>query len=284
MDPILERLALSFTNTVVADDGILCPHEVDPDVRAEATWSRMARQDAIWAAAASTSSDPFAKYPVWIEAHLDGDAETLLDAGCGYGRVSIPLLQRFPALRVLGVDASREMLRGFAELATRHAVRPRVLLYHGNLAHLPIASDIFDRVLSSAVLLHVPRAEAVRIVNELLRVLKPGARAVLVASFPNLWNLEGVQDALRERLWRDGQRNGPLRVYTQGQVQALFRGWREVQILEHGAIILPRHILHVPLPLGTRIRALNALVADRYLPRLVRSGCFIAYHDVVAVK
>jgi len=284
MDPILERLAASFADTVADDEGILRPRQSDPDARAQETWSRMASQDAIWAAAASTSSDPFAKYPVWIEAHLDGDAETLLDAGCGYGRVAIPLLRRFPALRVLGVDASWEMLRGFAELARRHQVSERTLLYKGNLAHLPIASDTFDRVLSSAVLLHVPRAEAARIVNELLRVLKPGGRAVFVASFPNLWNLEGVQDSLRERLLRDAQRNGPVRVYTRGQVQALFRSWREVQILEHGAIVLPRHVLHVSLPLGMRIRALNGRAADRYLPRLARTGCFIAYHDVVAVK
>jgi trans-aconitate 2-methyltransferase len=53
---------------------------------------------------------------------LNGD-ETVLDAGCGTGRVTEMLLERLPRGRVVAVDGSPAMARRPARASTRRASR-----------------------------------------------------------------------------------------------------------------------------------------------------------------
>src|SRR6185295_11453739 len=179
------------------------------DKRADIVWSAAARDGAINAAAATTDDNPFAKFPDWVAGCVAGSEGTFLDAGCGYGRVSIPLLKANPGLRCVGVDASPVMLEKFVELANRHGVGDRVELYCGNLASLPFPESHFQLVLSCAVLLHVPKREARTIIGELRRVLVKEGRLVLAGSFPNLFNPEGLAE-IRNNF--RATRNGPVRV------------------------------------------------------------------------
>src|SRR5688500_4298741 len=130
---------LPLTVPAVQRDGIWFPEQAGADRRADAVWSKAASENAIHAAAASREADPFAKYPDWVLPHFSGAAGRMLDAGCGYGRVSIPLLKANPGLRCVGLDASPVMLRAFQELSVEHGVRDRVEFYCGNLEPLPFA-------------------------------------------------------------------------------------------------------------------------------------------------
>lgn len=101
--------------------------------------------------------------------HLKGD-ETVMDAGCGTGRVTAGLLERLPRGRVVAVDLSQNML----EEARSHLV-PRfhrqVGLVRADLAQLPF-SESFDGVFSTAAFHWVP--DHPRLFNSLKRSLKPG--------------------------------------------------------------------------------------------------------------
>jgi len=265
-----------FTTPLTQDGCIYYKSEKDADDRAERKWSKLANCNPIAAATASSSEDDFVKYPHWIRRHIEGC--TLLDAGCGYGRVAIPLLLENPNRLCLGVDASPVMLTKFRALAEKHGVQRRATLYCGNLTNLPIKNASFDCVFSCGVLLHLPYAETEAVLDELFRVLKPGGRIILASSFPNLLNLEGLQNAAYQRLY--SARNGPVRPYTRSAVRGLFRRYSHVQVFSASALLLPRQIGPIPLPFGTAIRWINTCGSSW----IRNSGWFASHHEVVAVK
>jgi trans-aconitate 2-methyltransferase len=72
-------------------------------------------------------------------------SETVLDAGCGSGRVTEALLERLPQGHVIGVDGSAEMLA-----AARTRLSDRVELIHQDLEQLDIGERRVDAILSTA--------------------------------------------------------------------------------------------------------------------------------------
>jgi trans-aconitate 2-methyltransferase len=81
---------------------------------------------------------------------LRGD-ETVLDAGCGSGRITQALLERLPRGRVIAVDASASMLNAATErlAAARRAEDGRVELRLADLLELELPEPV-DAVLSTA--------------------------------------------------------------------------------------------------------------------------------------
>ena len=75
---------------------------------------------------------------------LNGD-ETVLDAGCGSGRVTEALVERLPRGHVIGVDGSAEMLA-----AARTRLGERVELVHQDLEQLDLGERRVDAILSTA--------------------------------------------------------------------------------------------------------------------------------------
>jgi trans-aconitate 2-methyltransferase len=77
---------------------------------------------------------------------LSGD-ETVLDAGCGTGRVTRHLVERLPQGRVIAVDVSPEML----EIAARTLDADRVEIVRADLTELTLDEPV-DAIVSGAVL------------------------------------------------------------------------------------------------------------------------------------
>jgi ubiquinone/menaquinone biosynthesis C-methylase UbiE/DNA-binding transcriptional ArsR family regulator len=107
------------------------------------------------------------------------DAEwTVGDLGCGTGQVSAALAP-FVA-RVIGVDNSAAMLQ-----AARKRLQScgNVEIRRGELEALPIGAAELDAATLMLVLHHVPDPE--RALAEIVRVLKPGGRLLLVDMLPH---------------------------------------------------------------------------------------------------
>jgi trans-aconitate 2-methyltransferase len=101
---------------------------------------------------------------------LRGD-ESVLDAGCGTGRVTRMLAERVPRGRVLGVDASRAMV---AEAAERLAdLAPRVSVRQGDLLALEVDPPV-DLIVSTATFHWVLDHDA--LFRRLYAALRPGGR------------------------------------------------------------------------------------------------------------
>lgn len=113
---------------------------------------------------------------------LRGD-ETLLDAGCGTGRLTAELLERLPRGRVLGADLSYNMLRTAREHL--QSFPPRVQFVSADLQHLPFR-NLFDGIFSTATFHWIPDHD--QLFRSLHDALRPGGW--LVAQCGGAGNLQ----------------------------------------------------------------------------------------------
>jgi len=137
---------------------------------------------------------------------LAGD-ETVLDAGCGSGRVTELLLERLPRGRVIGVDASEAMIEH-----ARRALGARAILRVGDLARFRVDRNV-DAIFSNAVLHWIADHDAV--FGALFAALRPGGR--LVAQCGGAGNVAALGEATRAVLGREpfaAQARPPARAWN----------------------------------------------------------------------
>jgi trans-aconitate 2-methyltransferase len=100
---------------------------------------------------------------------LRGD-ETVLDAGCGSGRVTQLIIDRLSQGRIVGVDGSPSMVA-----MAREALGERAEIREGDLAALDLEEE-FDLVYSNAVFHWITDHE--NLFRRLFAALRPGGRLV----------------------------------------------------------------------------------------------------------
>lgn len=102
----------------------------------------------------------------------------VLDIGCGTGALDLLIKEVQPAVTLTGIDPDPRALVRAERKARRAGVTIR--FDRGFADALPYPDETFDRVFSSMMLHHVPRAEKQGLLNEVRRVLKPGGRLELL--------------------------------------------------------------------------------------------------------
>ncbi len=103
------------------------------------------------------------------------DGLRVLDLGCGYGETAVWLALRYA--RVDAADISPKMVEISSRLAASYDVADRIRFHVAPGEALPFDDGAFDRVFGHDVLHHM---DLDRGRQEILRVLKPGGRAVFV--------------------------------------------------------------------------------------------------------
>ena len=102
----------------------------------------------------------------------------VLDIGSGSGRLAIELARRSPdALKIIGLDMSREMLEKARFNARQAGVGDRVRFVQADASALPFPDGSFDLVISYASLHHW--LDPVAVFNEARRVIKPGGTIII---------------------------------------------------------------------------------------------------------
>jgi trans-aconitate 2-methyltransferase len=122
---------------------------------------------------------------------LRGD-ETVLDAGCGSGRITQALIERLPRGRVIAVDASQSMVDAAHERLPDADVRVADLL------ELELAEPV-DAILSTATFHWI--ADHERLFSRLHDALRPGGQ--LVAQCGGEGNIDVLRGHAKEVLARE---------------------------------------------------------------------------------
>jgi len=128
--------------------------------------------------------------------------DRILEIGIGTG-LSVPFYPRH--CHITGIDLSVPMLQEAEKKRTEYYPLHNLDLIEMDASHLEFPDGAFDRVLASYVLSTVPEPEAV--LNEIVRICKPGGRVVIVNHFRSGFPpVAASERALRQLTWKLGFR------------------------------------------------------------------------------
>jgi demethylmenaquinone methyltransferase/2-methoxy-6-polyprenyl-1,4-benzoquinol methylase len=110
--------------------------------------------------------------------------EKALDICCGTGDLSLNIAREGRDVEVTGIDFSRPMLVKAREKAHKSGLADRVSFMNGDIANLPFPDGNFDCVGVSFAFRNLTYNNplAPKYLAEILRVLRPGGRFVIVES------------------------------------------------------------------------------------------------------
>ncbi len=108
-----------------------------------------------------------------------GESNTILDIGCGGGRTIAKLAARASQGKVYGIDHSEESVAAAKRTNARLIAASRVEIHQGSVSQLPFPDSTFHLV--TAVENHFYWPDLPGDMREVLRVLKPGGRLLLIA-------------------------------------------------------------------------------------------------------
>ena len=105
--------------------------------------------------------------------NIQSDSQRILDVGCGYGRISMEVLKKFPNADITGLDVSAT----YTELYRKNTGRSA---FQGNLGSLPDGIGKFDLIVCVAVLMYVPKEEVEQTLRELLDHTNENGKIILI--------------------------------------------------------------------------------------------------------
>lgn len=218
------------------------------DIRSlQATWDRFGREDPLWAVLSlpdkrggrwdleeflATGVREVDGLLAWLdEVGAESGKAVALDFGCGVGRLTQPLAERFE--RAVGLDIAPSMIEVAREINRAGDRCTFVLNERDDLAVFEDAS--FDLIYSNITLQHMPPSLAKRYLKEMIRTLKP--EGVLVFQLP-----ERPPATLKARLKRLVPHGARARLRALGQrlgaaprIQMYWMTAREVTMVVEGA-------------------------------------------------
>jgi SAM-dependent methyltransferase len=109
----------------------------------------------------------------FILENVMGDSSRILDAGCGYGRISQEILKQFPKSELTGMDVSATYVDLYKKNTGRNA-------FQGNIGSFPEDSGSFDLIICVTVLMYLPQQELKPAIGEMLKHLNENGRIILI--------------------------------------------------------------------------------------------------------
>jgi ubiquinone/menaquinone biosynthesis C-methylase UbiE len=188
----------------------------------------------------------------WLLEEYVGQAERILDVGCGTGGFSVALAssQVLRPKQVVGIDASRLAVRAAEVRATGHDLPSTLVSFLGYSAgeRLPFEDDCFDLTVCSSVLEYVTSRQARQeLIAELGRVTR--SRGYVFISTPNPLRLHEYHSGrfLGDYLHRPGY---PWATRP-WEFSRMFSGWREIPVTKYYRRKLTERLgARVPIPDG----------------------------------
>jgi arsenite methyltransferase len=137
--------------------------------------------------------------------------EVVLDIGCGHGLFLVEAARHLTSGSAVGIDvwSQKDQWQNTPAAAIANARRAgvagRVHVHDADARHLPFPDAAFDVVTSSLVIHNIPgREQRDQVLREVVRVLKPGGRVLIVdlahtAHYASQLRAAGLSDVRRSR-------------------------------------------------------------------------------------
>jgi ubiquinone/menaquinone biosynthesis C-methylase UbiE len=123
--------------------------------------------------------------------------ERILDLATGTGRVSVGLAER--GVSLTGVDLTWKMLERAKQKAAEKGLK-NISFNVANALKLPFKDNTFDKIISTRFFHILPLAMQKEIVQEIIRILKPGGTLIVEFNSPFaglfLWAIRGDHQVL----------------------------------------------------------------------------------------
>lgn len=125
----------------------------------------------------------------WIQFPLNKSVDSILEVGCGYGRVPLHLSKDkgLVCQKYYGIDISETLLRRLLKFKQEYNFFPEAEfnIICNSAETLPLPDNSIDLVISNCVFMHIAEPQLKQVLAEIARVLKPGGSFVFNHSFHN---------------------------------------------------------------------------------------------------
>ncbi len=149
---------------------------------------------------------------------MDGkEGLRILDVGCGYGRLSIPLIEKFPKIDITGLDISES----YALLYREKTGHPAFI---GAIEDISGELGAFDYILCVTVLMYLDDDRLTRAISHLLSHLKPEGKLILIEPHFSGHPFQtgfGLSSLLRDRIGNNSVKTRG-RYFRSGEIETLF--------------------------------------------------------------
>jgi ubiquinone/menaquinone biosynthesis C-methylase UbiE len=148
----------------------------------------------------------------------DQVAPTIVDIGTGPGLLLIAVAARYPTATIIGIDPAEPMRAAAARRLALADLADRVALLAGVAERLPLPDGSVDLVVSTLASHHW--SDPAMAIDELLRVLRPGARALVydlrfvALSEKEIDRLTIIAGVDRDAIFRRTLKGGLLRLFA----------------------------------------------------------------------
>lgn len=138
---------------------------------------RVKRHGAVREVLSTSSKESLTRqFRLWLKLAGNPKGKTILDAGCGYGRL-MKKFSKYPE-KVVGIDISGEMLK-----EAKKYLGDGSKLHKGSITNLPFKDHSFDIVVCDRVLMHLTELDMKAALLEFKRILKPSG--IILFSVPH---------------------------------------------------------------------------------------------------
>jgi len=103
----------------------------------------------------------------------DSGEINIIDIGCGYGRISLPLSENFPEANITGIDVSKNYVELFQKNTGKNA-------FVGFAEDFSLQSDYYDYIICITVLMYIDKDKIEKTISNFLRHLKKGGKILLI--------------------------------------------------------------------------------------------------------
>jgi len=154
-------------------------------------------------------------YPIPELRLPDSNGELFLDIGCNWGRWVIAAARK--GYDVVGIDPSLGAVITARRVFKQLGLKGRFVVADGR--YLPFSSGTFDVVFSYSVLQHIDKELSRLAINEVARVMKPSATALI--QLPNVYGIRCLYNNAR-RGFRKAIGFGEIRYWTLAEMRKTF--------------------------------------------------------------